>query len=190
MILPIVQAPNPILSTPTRPVNFTGPKLQKIITDMIETLLAQDDPEGVGLAANQVAIPCQIFLGRFSTKKNEPVRVFINPELISHSENLQPTKDKKAPLEGCLSRPHYYGIVERWQSVELKYQTIEKNDFDNLKLTTEKFTNFAALVIQHEMDHLTGHLFIERILEQKSKLYKVSGKDKKGKEIWEEVSLP
>ena len=52
-----------------------------------------------------------------------------------------------------------------------------------------KFEGFAATVVQHEMDHLEGKIFVERILEQDERLYKVTGSDKKGKEIWEEVEL-
>ena len=48
---------------------------------------------------------------------------------------------------------------------------------------------FPATVIQHEMDHLNGKIFVERILEQEGKLYKITGKDKKGKEDWEEVEI-
>lgn len=53
----------------------------------------------------------------------------------------------------------------------------------------ETFTDFPAVVIQHEMDHLNGKIFVEKILEQKGSLYKITGKDKNGKEEWEEVEL-
>lgn len=58
-----------------------------------------------------------------------------------------------------------------------------------METKTEKFSGFPATVIQHEMDHLNGKIFVERILEQKGRLYKIVGKDKKGKDQWEEVEL-
>lgn len=178
----IVQAPSEILRTPAVPSNLTPEKLKKIIADMTKTLLDQKDPEGVGLAANQVGLPYQIFLARFTTKKSEPIRVFVNPKIVDHSEEIQ-EESKNSPLEGCLSVPKYYGVVKRWKTVKLEYQD------ENLKFQTENFEGFPAVVIQHEMDHLNGKIFVEKILEQNGKLYKVTGKNKKGKEKWEEVEL-
>jgi peptide deformylase len=179
----IVQAPHQILSTAAQPVPKNLPGLKRIIEEMRDTLLAQVDPEGVGLAANQVNLPYKLFLARFSTKKTEPVRVFINPEITSHSDDFQPEKYKDAPLEGCLSIPKFYGVVKRFAWVQLKFQN-EKFEEKN-----ERFAGFPAVVIQHEMDHLTGHVFMEKLLEQKGRIYRVTGKDKKGKDEWEEVDL-
>jgi len=178
----IVPAPNEILRAKAKPVEFPFPKLKEILREMEKTLLAQKDPEGVGLAANQVGLSYQLFLARFSTKKTEPIRVFINPQITDHSEETQ-EETKNSPLEGCLSIPKYYGIVQRWKSVTLKYQD------ENGKLLIENFEGFPAVVIQHEMDHLNGKIFVERILEQNGKLYKITGKNKKGKDKWEEVIL-
>ena len=191
---PIVQAPNEILRTPTQQVDLPAEKLKKIIAGMAETLLAQDDPEGVGLAANQVGLPYQLFLARFTTKKDEPIRVFINPQIIDHSEEIQ-EETKKSPLEGCLSIPKYYGVVQRWRWVKLRYQTLTDTDRQGsdksgyLTTSEEVFSGFPAVVIQHEMDHLKGKVFVERILEQNGQLYKTIGKDKKGKDKWQEVKL-
>ncbi len=196
----IVLAPNEILRRPTSPVNISGSKLQKIISEMKQILLSQKDPEGVGLAANQIGLPYSLFVTKFDTKPNEPIHTFINPEILDHSEDLQPEKDKKAPLEGCLSLPNYYGIVKRWKWVKIRYQTLSDIDRQTTKsktsdhsgylTTSEKvFAGFPATVIQHEMDHLSGKIFVEKILEQKGKLYKATGKNKKGKDIWEEVEI-
>lgn len=199
----IVLAPDEVLRNPAKPVDLPVAKLQKIIEEMRETLMAQSDPDGVGLAANQVGLPYRLFLARFGTKKAEPIHVFINPEILKHSEKLQPV-DKKAPLEGCLSIPKLYGTVKRWQWVKVRYQTIRHSGEDSersveddsrivndmvLVETLETFAGFPAVVIQHEVDHLNGHVFVEKILEQKGKMYRITGKDKKGKEEWEEVKL-
>lgn len=207
----IIQSPHEFLRLPARSVDFAGPKLEKIIEEMTQTLLSCRDPQGVGLAANQVGLPYCIFLAKFNSKKLEPaspvatqggpVRVFINPEIVAHSEEFQP-ENKKGPLEGCLSVPKYYGQIKRWQWVKLKFQTLTHARPPlacvELELKEETFTGFPAVVIQHEMDHLDGKIFVERILEQGGKLYKqslrpsaakITGKDKKGKEKWEEVQI-
>ncbi|MCL4398108.1 peptide deformylase [Patescibacteria group bacterium] len=175
-------APNEILRQATKPVNPAMAGLAKIIEEMKHVLVSQKDPEGVGLAANQVGLPYRLFLARFDTKKSSPVYTFINPEIVDHSEQFQP-EDKKAPLEGCLSVPKYYGVVKRYQWLVVKYQN------EKFEMKNEKFSGFPATVIQHEMDHLNGKIFVERILEQNGRLYKTNGKDKKGKEEWEEVEL-
>ncbi len=185
----IVQSPNAILRQPvSERVTSATPKLAKVIASMSQTLVAQKDPEGVGLAANQVGLPYKLFLARFDIKKNSPIHIFINPEIVAHSDETQPDPDDQKPtLEGCLSLPRYYGMVKRWKSVILKYQTL--NSADQLEEKEESFHDFPAMVIQHEMDHLTGHIFVERILEQKGKLYKITGKTKRGRDEWEEVEI-
>lgn len=184
----IVQAPNAILRTPAKPVDFSGSKLKALVDEMIATMLREKDPEGVGLAANQVNLPWKIFIARSSTKKSDPVKVFINPEIVNHSEKLIPdTSDKKHPLEGCLSKPNYYGTVKRWQWITLKF-LIFNSQFTKSEEKTEKFEGFPSTVIQHEIDHLNGKIFIERILEQKGKLFKIL-KSKSGEDEWGEVDI-
>jgi len=186
---PIVMAPNSILAAPTKRVDFSGSRLLKIIDEMRATLLAQKDPAGVGLAANQVNLPYSLFLARFSAKRSEPIRVFVNPEVVNHSPETQPVNDEEdSSLEGCLSLPNFYGTVKRWKWVEISFQPISSDgQLGDQKI--ERFDNFAAVVIQHELDHLNGKIFVLKILEQNGKLYKIKGKDKKGKDIWEEVEI-
>ena len=178
----VVQSPNEILRSKAKAVDPAMAGLPKIIEEMRLTLILQKNPEGVGLAANQVGLPYKIFLARFSPARKEPIRVFINPEILTHSKEEQ-EETNKSPLEGCLSLPKYYGLVKRFKWVELKYQD-EKGD-----VKTDKFEDFPAIVIQHEMDHLDGKIFVERILEQKGRIYKIIGRDKQGKDEWEEVEL-
>lgn len=175
----IVQAPSEILRSATKPISID---VTKIVEEMKKTLIAQKDPEGVGLAANQVGLPYKLFLARFSARKTEPIRVFINPKIVSHSEDFQVEK-RNSSLEGCLSVPKLYGLVKRWKSVTLQYKTETGED------KTETFEGFPAVVIQHEMDHLNGKIFVERILEQNGRLYKMTGKNSEGKDEWEEITL-
>lgn len=188
----IVQSPNRILRESTQPVDVSRPDLKKIIEEMKKVLLSQTDPEGVGLAANQVGIPLSLFLARWTTKKNEPIHVFINPEIVEHSENFL-KEDKKTPLEGCLSLPKFYGHVKRYEWVKVKYQitdySLPSTAVVSSQWSVDRFEGFPATVIQHEIDHLNGRIFVERILEQNGALYRVSGYDKEGKEKWEEVEI-
>lgn len=178
----IVQAPSEILRTPAKPVDLKMPGLEKIIIEMKKILVNQKDPEGVGLAANQIGLPYRLFLARFSGRKHELIRVFINPEILEHSKEFQIEK-KKSPLEGCLSLPKYYGVVKRWKWIKLKYFN------EQLAMCNQRFDSFPAVVIQHEMDHLDGKIFVERILEQQGSLYRITGKNNKNKDIWEEVEI-
>lgn len=198
----IVIVPSPILRQPTRPVTTLDKRVISVLKDMVETLVATKDPEGVGLAAPQIGIPLRIFLARPDVKG--PTSIFINPEIIKISQRNQPT-GKKGVFEGCLSIPGHYAPVRRAMSVTISYQIIKsKNQNSNNQINsklqisnlldlsisdlefegkTETFSGFAAHVIQHEIDHLNGILFIDRVLEQNSKLYKMEGKD------WVEVGI-
>lgn len=193
-MLKILSAPNQILNQTLEPVHKIDDKIIKILKDMEQTLLSQKNPPGVGLAANQVGLNLRIFLALI----NNRIIPFINPEILRKSTELYPPNDDKNHLlEGCLSLHGYYGMVHRRKWIKLKATTADRKDLANgiptnlmlYKEHTQKYTNFAAQVIQHEMDHLNGHIFVERILEQKQKLYKISGKDKNDKMVFEEVEL-
>ena len=178
---PIVITPNPVLTVPARTVTSFDKRLAKLISDMKATLRAAKNPKGVGLAAPQIGEPWRVFLTR-PTEKIE-ICVFINPEILTRSDKLTdgvPERDNK--LEGCLSIPKIWGRVKRTQELTLKYQD-EASGFH-----TEKFSGFLATIVQHETDHTNGVLFVQRVLEQKGKLYQ-STRDEEGKEILEEVTV-
>lgn len=174
MILKIVGVKNPILRKKSKPVTKLDKKITKLIADMKETLEAQDDPEGVGLAAPQVGKNLQIFVMKYKNLR----RVIINPKVISKSQKSQSkTVQANRVLEGCLSLPHYYGPLKRASKIKIRYKNEEG------KKVTEEFTGFHAQIVEHEIDHLNGIVFIDRILSQDSPLYKFDG------EAWEEVTL-
>lgn len=138
---------------------------------MEKVLIAQDDPPGVGLAANQVGLDLSIFIIR-STEKSR-TKVFINPRIISLRTDLLKAKNKKVrpskkkvKLEGCLSIPRIWGPVKRSNRVFLKYQDLTGKEY------IKWFTGFEAIIIQHEMDHLNGVVFTQRSVEQKGQLYR------------------
>lgn len=163
----IVQAPNPVLATPTKPVTNFDTRLKRLITTMERTLNSQTDPVGVGLAANQVGMPLSLFIAKDSP--DAKILICINPKIVKKviiAENQSTKKRQKSKLEGCLSIKYIWGSVSRSSKVLLEYQDITG------KHRKEWFSGFLATIIQHEVDHLFGTLFTQRVLEQKGKLYK------------------
>lgn len=175
MILDILDAKEPSLRKKSKKVKKIDKKIKKLIADMKETLNAQSDPEGVGLAAPQVGKNLRIFM----MKPEKEIKVVINPKVLSKkklSDKSSIPQDKKI-MEGCLSLPHFYGPLERDPEIEIEYLDIKG------KKVKEKFTGFEAQIVQHEIDHLNGVLFVDRLLESRKPLYEwVDGE-------WERVDL-
>lgn len=175
MKLKVVGVKNPILRQKAKKVLKIDKKIKELIANMQATLAAQKDPEGVGLAAPQVGKSLQIFVTSYKGFK----RIVINPEIIGiqKSGKIEKKKTRKNILEGCLSLPHYYGPIMRDRKVKVRYLD------ESGKEKTEEFEGFEAQIIEHEIDHLNGVLFIDHILKQKAPLYKFAGGE------WEEVEL-
>lgn len=174
MIQKIVQSGNPKLRLVSKKVIKFDKKIASLIRDLKDTLSVQKDPEGVGLAAPQIGVNLRVFVANYKGFE----KVCVNPEIIKMSQKVAKTKSKNEILEGCLSLPHYYGPLKREQSVTVKYQD------ETGKELVEEFRGFNAQIILHEIDHLNGVLFVDRLLEQKKKLYKLLPSDE-----WEEVTL-
>lgn len=174
MILKIVGSKDPVLRQIAKPVETVDKKITTLIADMVETLEAQIEPEGVGLAAPQVGKSLRIFVVNYQRLK----RVVINPKVVSIGDIAKPSKKAKNDLlEGCLSLAHYYAPITRPATITISYTDVEGNTQE------ETFKDFDAQIIQHELDHLNGKLFIDKVLGEKLPLYKFDGKE------WEEVSL-
>lgn len=189
--MPIITAPNPILSQQSRPIKKVTREILAIIDQLKKTLLEAKDPKGVGLATSQIGKSLRIFVIKPTPKS--PFTVFINPEIIWESkEKTEKGVPKRAnKFEGCLSLPEIWGMVHRATKIKVRYQTIDlKLKTTDQRLTTKShtFSGFLATIIQHEIDHLNGILFTQRVLEQKEKLYKLT-KDAEGKEIFREIEL-
>jgi peptide deformylase len=165
----IVQVPHSILTEKVKPVAKIDRKLETIVRKMVTTLENEKDPEGVGLAANQVGLNIALFIMKSS--KKAPLFVCINPEIISLEKSTSPKKKiekksgSKARLEGCLSIPRLWGYIERSPKVHLRFTDLEGKQHERT------FSGFEAVIVQHEMDHLEGIVFTQRVLEQKRKLY-------------------
>lgn len=174
MLLKILDAKDPNLRKRSKPVKKIDKKIKTIIHDLKDTLIVQDDPEGIGLAAPQIGKRFRIFV----MKPEEEVKVIINPEIIKISKSGKSSEKKKNKvMEGCLSLPHYYGPIRRANQLKLKYKD------ENGKVKTESFSGINAQIVQHEIDHLDGVLFIDRLLEQKKPLYEYKDGE------WERVEL-
>lgn len=188
----IVVTPSPVLVKKVGLVRKFDKKLEGIIAEMKNTLLATTDPVGVGLAAPQVGLPLAIFQTKPTGKA--PVAIYINPKIIRGSEEekipsfknsskVEKKKPKKGKLlEGCLSIPNIWGHVSRKKEITLSWQD-EKG-----KKHKKRFVGFPAVIIQHEMDHLQGILFTKHVMEQNEKLYK-SRKDENGEDVFDEIKL-
>lgn len=145
---------DPILRKKTEPVAVVDNQLKELVANMIETM---DEENGIGLAAPQVHRSLSVFVTKVPFKQEDEswaegeVRVFINPKIISYSE------EKDIATEGCLSIPKINGDVARPVRIVVKATDLDGNLF------TEEFTNLDARVIMHENDHINGVLYIDRM---------------------------
>jgi len=164
-VLTILTAPNDKLMKPALPVSDVS-KVQQLIDDLIETMY--DTEDGIGLAATQVGSSEAIVVIDISEDRDEPL-VLVNPEIVYGEE-------KAKGQEGCLSVPGYYADVERFTHV-----TVKALDRDGKEQTITS-DEFLAVVMQHEIDHLKGKLFIEYLspLKQQMALKKVKKTIKNG----------
>jgi len=145
----IIILPDKRLRLVSEPVKTVDAELRALVDDMFETMY---EAPGVGLAAIQIGVPKRIVTAD-AAKKDEEKRpqVFLNPEVVWSSE------DKATYEEGCLSIPEYYEEVERPTQVKVRYMDIDG------KTQEIEANGLLATVLQHEIDHLNGVLFIDHI---------------------------
>jgi peptide deformylase len=156
-ILKVARLGHPVLRKPTAPVSLReiqAPGFQKFIDDMIETMREYD---GVGLAADQVHESKQIAVlevaanPRYPDKPTVPLTVLINPQISPLTDEME------EDWEGCLSIPELRGRVPRYKTIRV--QAWDRNGKD-LEFGAN---DFHARVIQHEWDHLTGKVYLDRM---------------------------
>ena len=148
MIRPILRYGDRGLASAAAPVTHHDAGLQQLIDDMIETMYAAP---GIGLAATQVGVPVRVFVVDLSVgKKNGELITLVNPEFVER-DGLQIEE------EGCLSVPGFNATVVRPSRVVVTGQ-----DRDGATVTVEG-TSLLARAFQHEMDHLDGVLFVDRL---------------------------
>lgn len=145
-VLPIVKHPNDILTTPAKEVTTFDHELATLLDDMYETMVAAD---GIGLAAPQVGVSKRVAI--VDLGEGQDVIEMINPEVVAIG-------GKEVEVEGCLSFPDLYGEVERPFYVKIEAEDREGNLYE---LEAE---DYEARAILHEIDHLNGILFTEKII--------------------------
>lgn len=169
----ILRAPDPRLRIKTKPVKKITPELLKIAHEMIVLAASYTDPEGVGLSTTQIGRTERFFVAKLQ-KEFHP---YFNPNILSFS------KKTKIYFEGCLSVPDYYGETRRPISITVTFQDKSGKQFKKI------LKGSASWIFQHEFDHINGVLFVDRVLEQKGRMFKFKGKDQAGGDIFEEQKL-
>lgn len=160
-VLGITLYPHIVLKTKSLSVDGEDPRLKRLIEDMLETMKAH--PFCVGLAAPQVGISSRIAVmdgGRARKKNsNHGELVLLNPVITAAEGEL-------LIREGCLSLPDFTGNVKRFAKV-----TVEALDRDGIpqKIIAQ---GFEAVILQHEIDHLNGFLFLDRVSSLKSDIFR------------------
>lgn len=148
-ILPIIWAPDPVLKTKCKPVEAVDDEVRRLVDDMLATMYAAP---GVGLAAPQIGVEKRVIVVDVAGKDEKPQPIaLINPEITWASEDTQVYE------EGCLSLPEMYADVERPARVKVRYL-----DRDGARQEIEG-DGLLAVCLQHEIDHIDGVLFFDRI---------------------------
>ena len=154
----IAQIGHPILRNKTKdiPINeIKSENTQKIIAKMIKTMRKHN---GAGLAANQIYEPIRICIievldnPRYKHLNTIPLKVLINPKVIIKKDTATFNS-----YEGCLSVPNLRGKVKRYNTINVTYYTMEA------KKITEDIKGLESIVYQHEIDHLDGYLFTDKV---------------------------
>ena len=142
-IRPILTAEAPILRERTKKVSTFDASLGRLLDDMLETMR---DAPGVGLAANQIGVPLQVTVIEVDNRITE----LVNPEIVK-------TGGEQLDWEGCLSIPGYVAEVARYAKV-----TVKGRDRHGKEIRVKGEELFAR-ALQHEIDHLNGHLYIDHL---------------------------
>lgn len=161
----IITLGHPTLRQRARKVTKFGPELQQLAEDMVETMRAAP---GVGLAAPQVNVPERVIVVELPADEEAgtpaELYTFVNPEIVKAS------RDKEEDQEGCLSIPGYVGEVERHIEVIVRGLDVHGRP------QRVKAYDYLARIFQHEIDHLDGVLFIDRV-DDPSKIRKITAEE-------------
>ena len=149
-VRPILLYPDSLLKSPAASLSLSDPSLPSLIQDMVDTL---EDSPGVALAAPQIGYSVNLILVDVARKKGERGHgqvLLINPRIL-HQNGLRIVR------EGCLSVPDYTGNVRRYE------ETVVEGTTPDGRVVILITSGFEALAFQHEIDHLGGILFLDRI---------------------------
>jgi len=156
--LEILTYPNKFLSQPTKQLENIDGKVQDMIDNMASTMY---DAPGIGLAAIQVGWDKSLLIYDISPRdENRSLHVLINPRIIAKEGDIT------SEGEGCLSVPDFRSDIKRAAAI-----TVEGHDREGKPLRIDA-EGLLAIVLQHEIDHLNGTLFIEHVSSLKREMYK------------------
>ena len=154
-MLELIHYPHPTLRFASKPLARVDDQLRQMIDEMFEIMYQN---RGVGLAANQVNLPLRLFVANPSGEKDSGQElVFLNPVIQKATGSIEAE-------EGCLSLPGLHGTVKRNKAVQVNAYSMDGKEI-NLKVE-----GFLSRIIQHEVDHLDGVLFIDRMFDQSAQL--------------------
>ena len=158
--------PDPILKQVAEPVEEIDESVVAVVQDLVDTML--DAGHSVGVAAPQIGVLQRVMVVDVSTSKlgrdnNHGLLEMVNPEIIERSGS-------KMMREGCMSVPDYTGNVTRAEHIVIEFTN------RNGQLRVIEASGFEAIAIQHELDHLDGLLFLERVSRLKTDLYRRKSK--------------
>lgn len=159
--------PDPVLRAKAQKVTAFDEALRRLFHTMDLTMKSQ--PHGIGIAAPQIGVSLRVAIVDVSSRVPDAKRLhLVNPEIIQGNE-------ERVSREGCMSLPDYTADLRRYDSIELRWQDESgrhRNGF---------FKGIEAVCIQHEVDHLNGILFLDRVICLKTDMYPRSARPKRGK---------
>ncbi len=182
-VLKIETLDNPILRKKARQVTTFNDDLQRLIDDMIETMRAAN---GVGLAGPQVNQPFRLAVVETLPERDEEgneiegtreLFVLVNPKIVSESRNMVDG------IEGCLSIPGWVGEVARHESIRVRAQ-----DRNGQKIRL-KLNDWTARIVQHEIDHMDGILYIDRLTAPENLWREEEFFENQGEDVSDEVTV-
>lgn len=162
-VQPILKFPHPLLKKVAHKVERMDDTIQQLTIDLIDTM--QAGPGSVGIAAPQIGVGLRVCVVDVSNSKlgkdnNHGLLYMVNPEIINQSGCA-------TMREGCMSVPDYTGDVERATEITVRFLDAQTNSMREISTS-----GFEAVAIQHEMDHLDGILFLDRVVSVSTSLFR------------------
>lgn len=159
---PILKYPHPVLKKVCRPVETIEQRILDLVQDLVDTMRA--GPGSVGVAASQIGVTLRVCVvdvskNRLGKENNHGLLCMINPEITARS-------GVAVMREGCMSVPDYTGDVDRATDITVRF-----SEPDGLQREINA-SGFEAVALQHEMDHLDGVLFLDRVISIKTGLFR------------------
>lgn len=165
MKLKLIHYPNPLLAEKSKKITIIDDSIKKLAADMAETMKSygSEEESGVAIAAVQVGVPIRMTVVR-DEEEPDGYFVLINPEIVKGS------KQEILDMEGCMSVPQKYGKVARYEKVKVRGLNLEGKKIE------VKAEGLMARILQHEIDHMDGKLFLSHV--EPGEVYKLTSEGK------------